>query len=80
MPEFLHIWYPNHGCVHHFFWYPTLAEDGQPLGGAWAQVLLECDGKMLSLDAAAQVFAQDVVLSDFGGVVTRSGRCVSMNV
>ena len=46
-----------------------LAEDGQPLGGAWAQVVLECDGKMLSLDAAAQVFAQDVALSDFGGVV-----------
>ena len=32
-------------------------------------MVLECDGKMLSLDAAAQVFAQDVALSDFGGVV-----------
>ena len=52
----------NHG------WH-GLAEDGQPLGGAWAQVVLECDGKMLSLDAAAQVFAQEVALSDFGGRV-----------
>ena len=43
------------------------SKDGQPLGGAWAQVVLECDGKMLSLDAAAQVFAQEVALSDFGG-------------
>lgn len=30
-------------------------------------MVLECDGKMLSLDAAAQVFAQDVALGDFGG-------------
>ena len=32
-------------------------------------MVLECDGKMLSLDAAAQVFAQEVALSDFGGRV-----------
>ena len=50
-----------------FFFGFAKAEDGQPLGGAWAQVVLECDGKMLSLDAAAQVFAQEVALSDFGG-------------
>ncbi|CAK9101724.1 unnamed protein product [Durusdinium trenchii] len=41
--------------------------DGQPLGGAWAQVVLEADGQLLSLDAAPQVFAQEVSLAQFRG-------------
>lgn len=40
-------------------------------------MVLECDGKMLSLDAAAQVFAQDVALGDFGG---RGFTCSGRNV
>ncbi|CAK9038521.1 unnamed protein product [Durusdinium trenchii] len=42
-------------------------QDGQPLGGAWAQVVLEADGQLLSLDAAPQVFAQEVSLAQFRG-------------
>lgn len=44
-----------------------MSQDGQPLGGAWAQVVLEADGQLLSLDAAPQVFAQEVSLAQFRG-------------
>lgn len=43
------------------------SKDGQPLGGAWAQVTVELDGQVLTLDAAAQVHARQVDLAQFPG-------------
>ena len=45
----------------------SFAQDGQPLGGAWAQVTVELDGQVLTLDAAAQVHARQVDLAQFPG-------------
>ena len=42
-------------------------QDGQPLGGAWPQVLADMDGQVLTLDAAAQVHARQVDLAQFPG-------------
>eukprot|EP00438_Fugacium_kawagutii_P030606 Skav228343 [mRNA] locus=scaffold1898:169630:178000:- [translate_table: standard] len=41
--------------------------DGQPLGGPWAQVVVDTGGQLLALDAAPQVFAQEVDLAQLAG-------------
>ena len=51
----------------------SVAQDGQPLGGAWAQVAVDLDGQVLTLDAAAQVHARQVDLAQFPGGSGGSG-------
>lgn len=43
------------------------SQDGQPLGGAWAQVVVDTGSQLLALDAAPQVFAQEVDLAQLAG-------------